>query len=177
MGTLASVMMQMFLSVAHEKSNYGNCSPGPGTAAPISGLGPSQLSGHRCAYTYDFDSLAQRSTHAVVNPVDCNVCNAFTEHALHRKPVQHGTHKVTARTQSHEADIQSDDASLARKLSLRCMYMEHVATGAIGMIYIHICNCILVFPEVQHCYGQCHIMQRTLYCAGHIRRGDLGRQL
>ena len=36
---------------------------------------------------------------------------------------------------------------------------------------------IPVSPEVQHCYGQCHVMQRTFYCTGHIRRGDLGHQL
>ena len=68
-----------------------------------------------------------REEHAVVNPLNCNVCVAFTGHALHSKPAQHGTHKVTARTTSHKADIKSDDASLARKLSMRDMYMEHVS--------------------------------------------------
>lgn len=39
--------MQIFLSLAHEKSNYGNCSPGPGTAVHESGLGHSTLSRYR----------------------------------------------------------------------------------------------------------------------------------
>ena len=39
--------MQIFLSLAHEKSNYGNCSPGPGTAVHESGIGHSTLSRYR----------------------------------------------------------------------------------------------------------------------------------
>lgn len=40
-------VLQMFISADHEKSNYGVCSPGPATAAPLSGVGRSQLSAHR----------------------------------------------------------------------------------------------------------------------------------
>ena len=40
-------VVQIFLSLAHEKSNYGNCSPGPGTAVHESGLGHSTLSRYR----------------------------------------------------------------------------------------------------------------------------------
>ncbi|CAK0782857.1 hypothetical protein CVIRNUC_006052 [Coccomyxa viridis] len=45
---------KMFLSTAHEKHKYGNCSPGPSTAAPVSGLGPSKLSSHRSSPAWGF---------------------------------------------------------------------------------------------------------------------------
>ncbi|KAK9829789.1 hypothetical protein WJX72_007931 [[Myrmecia] bisecta] len=35
---------KMFISVDHEKSNYGECSPGPTTANPSKGIGAQQLS-------------------------------------------------------------------------------------------------------------------------------------
>ncbi|CAL5220311.1 g2299 [Coccomyxa viridis] len=59
---------KIFLSLAHEKSNYGNCSPGPGTAVHDGGLGHSTLSRYRSCPAWVFGSATTTSLSSVRTP-------------------------------------------------------------------------------------------------------------
>jgi hypothetical protein len=173
MGTLASVMLQMFLSLAHEKSNYSNSSPGPGIAAPIGSLGTSQLSNHKCAH--DFDGLAQRESARFQNP-----CQLQHTHSIHRACVQPASpHSTavreqltslgsTAWTTRPETDTGPDDTSLAREVSMRYMYVEHASFWAF------LRHTQKGRQPIMH-FG--FRLNDDFYCAGHILHGGLGCQV
>ena len=59
---------KMFISVDHEKSNYGECSPGPTTANPGKGIGAQQLSTNETAPRWGFGSGKRLSSYATDTP-------------------------------------------------------------------------------------------------------------
>ncbi|DBA79673.1 hypothetical protein WJX77_002457 [Trebouxia sp. C0004] len=59
---------KMFISVDHEKSNYGECSPGPTTANPSKGMGAQQLSTNESAPRWGFGSSKRLSGYATDTP-------------------------------------------------------------------------------------------------------------
>lgn len=59
---------KMFISVDHEKSNYGECSPGPTTANPSKGMGAQQLSTNESAPRWGFGSGKRLSGYATDTP-------------------------------------------------------------------------------------------------------------
>lgn len=59
---------KMFISVDHEKSNYGECSPGPTTANPGKGIGAQQLSTNESSPRWGFGSGKRLSSYATDTP-------------------------------------------------------------------------------------------------------------
>ncbi|CAL8470628.1 g10170 [Coccomyxa elongata] len=59
---------KMFISLDHEKSNYGVGSPGPATAAPPSGIGRPQLSTNRSMPAWGFGTARASARHDTTTP-------------------------------------------------------------------------------------------------------------
>lgn len=61
-------LCQMFISLDHEKSNYGVGSPGPATAAPPSGIGRPQLSTNKSMPAWGFGTARGSARHDTNTP-------------------------------------------------------------------------------------------------------------
>ncbi len=61
-------LCQMFISLDHEKSNYGVGSPGPATAAPPSGIGRPQLSTNKSMPAWGFGTAKGSARNDITGP-------------------------------------------------------------------------------------------------------------